>query len=509
MRALGGALWMLAASSCLMPDVKVRPPDAGARSPVGGNPGEQIAGSQTATGTQPPMEQPVAGSGDLSSDAPAAGSVAFDPAMMTMDMSLQFLCAANNGGCDQTPLATCSVDTAGARTCACPLWYYGDGVGDEGCKERDECASDNGGCDTSPMATCTDADGQMPSCACPSGFTGTGVGPDGCVDVDECATDNGGCDTSPMATCTNSSGSRTCACPTGYSGDGIGPTGCAYVDECLSNNGGCDTVPKAFCANSASGPKCSCPRGYMGDGVGENGCEDLNECTTNNGGCDTSPMATCTNNRGSRTCSCPSGYIGSGVGSSGCAEDFCAVNNGGCDMSPMATCTNSANGAICTCPDGTGPFENDTESGCARWVFYLERGVTVDYRLELTWQRVLPDTYAGCTATYNNSSGGVSGEACSQANAGAYCSGLMLNSDTDWRLPSPTELESTVLEQPPGEAQINPESFPNTPAEAFWTSTLDGLTTNYLAIQFSTGERISYPASTGLYVRCVRSGVEP
>lgn len=185
-------------------------------------------------------------------------------------------CMTDNGGCDRTPFAQCTVEQ-GAVRCQCPSGYSGWGVGADGCQDIDECLMQNGGCDTTPNAKCVNHEGEAPSCMCPSGYTGDGQGNNGCQDIDECKTDNGGCDQTPLALCTNNLGAAaSCRCPSGFTGDGVGDDGCMDVDECQLENGGCDREPLAGCMNQeGSSPGCACPQGYQGNGVGDRGCRKL------------------------------------------------------------------------------------------------------------------------------------------------------------------------------------------------------------------------------------------
>ena len=413
-------------------------------------------------------------------------------------------CSTNNGGC--AAMAQCMSQNGIVEACVCPAGYEGNGFGESGCTPTRTCMNDNGGCDTLPMATCSEAGGNNVTCVCPIGYSGSGLGPDGCIDIDECASNNGGCDTTPKATCANTPGGRACSCPSGYIGTGVGEAGCSDTNECANNNGGCDTVPMATCSNTTGGRSCTCPSGYTGSGVGDTGCTDINECTTNNGGCDTVPMATCANTSGGRTCSCPSGYTGSGIGDYGCSDiNECTTENGGCDTSPMATCTNTTGGRTCECPLGRGTKWNDGVSSSRPGDIqcYIRvrtsSGAVWDYQNNVSWQGETPATYPSCRSTYNGRSNGVTGEACSWAEAKAYCASY--SSSVVWRLPTRAELSSIVIAA--NSPTISPESFPDAPSTKFWTSTgYDAL--NSWFIDFSDGTENWGADTTGLDVRCVR-----
>jgi len=165
-------------------------------------------------------------------------------------------CLDENGGCH--PLTLCA-NTLGARDCgACPTGY--DGTGETSCRDVNECLTKNGGCDG--HATCVNTEGSR-LCVCEDGWTGDGAT---CTDVNECLTNIGGCD--PLTTCTNWPGGRTCGdCPERF--EGTGETGCVDVDECLVNHGGCH--PEAICTNTPGSWTCRCTGGWVGDGVT---CED-------------------------------------------------------------------------------------------------------------------------------------------------------------------------------------------------------------------------------------------
>jgi hypothetical protein len=201
-------------------------------------------------------------------------------------------------------------------------------------------------------------------------------------------------------------------------------------DPCLVNNGGCDLMPRAVCAaHDGVATSCSCPGGYQGDGRGDNGCVDLDECATENGGCDTSPQAKCFNHVGAApSCICPSGSMGDGVGADGCV--------------PVSTAE----------PAGT--------TACGKYT--CDEQTVKDPETVLTWQRVLPSTYDGC-----------SGATCSWDDARAYCSRLAIASG-GWRMPTFDELAS-IVDKTRTNPSIDVVAFPRTPSGCFWTLNEGGL----------------------------------
>ena len=264
-----------------------------------------------------------------------------------------------------------------------------------------------------------------------------------------CASDNGGGDTSPMANCiTHAGAGRGCQCPKGYSGDGVGADGCQKDDECAEDNGGCGSPTYFTCTNNTGAPPT---------------CKDIDECAKDNGGCSTVPMATCTNRMGAApSCACPSGFMGSGVGSGGCT---------------LATFT-------------SGKFSYDA--------------MTVkDTSTGLTWQRVLPAAYAGCTGRYSTS--GSVGEACNWEGAKTYCTQLAL-AGGGWRLPTKDELVS-IADTGRTNPAIDTTAFPNTPGEWFWSSSpYVGPSGGAWSVNFYFVNGFSDNFATGnaYRVRCVR-----
>ena len=87
-----------------------------------------------------------------------------------------------------------------------------------------------------------------------------------------------------------------------------------------------------------------------------------------------------------------------------------------------------------------------------------------------------------------------------------YCEGLTWGGQTDWRLPNVRELSSIVDDQRSSPA-IDPQVFPQTPSEWFWTSTpVFGAGSSAWRVNFDYGNVSSYDVTYEYAVRCVRGG---
>ena len=141
------------------------------------------------------------------------------------------------------------------------------------------------------------------------------------------------------------------------------------------------------------------------------------------------------------------GGAGASAGSDASAGDSAAAGTGGADGSGGAGGSSAAGWAAWPMPNPVGaglpnPASYDTTTP----------GVVLDNVTGLMWERAV----------------GLGSHTWADANA--YCGGLVLAGRNDWRLPTEIELLSLV-DYTKSKPAIDPTSFPNTPAGAFWSST--------------------------------------
>jgi hypothetical protein len=125
--------------------------------------------------------------------------------------------------------------------------------------------------------------------------------------------------------------------------------------------------------------------------------------------------------------------------------------------------------------------------------FRVEGGTVVDRMTGLRWERT-PTFVASPTDA----------EASSFMRARSYCSSLVVNANSSFRVPSMNELQTLVDETNP-EVAIDPVAFPDTPAEGYWTTSIvanDGKSAWF--VSFATGYSQFDALTTPNLVRCVR-----
>jgi len=117
----------------------------------------------------------------------------------------------------------------------------------------------------------------------------------------------------------------------------------------------------------------------------------------------------------------------------------------------------------------------------------LEDHFVRDLGTGLIWQRTVPDR----TFAFDE--------------AGAYCGQLSLAGQPGWRLPSMTELLTLIDEGAAAAPLIDATAFPNTPSEAFWTSSeFGGASGMAWQVYFDHGNGLYGLSSAQLSVRCLR-----
>jgi hypothetical protein len=114
----------------------------------------------------------------------------------------------------------------------------------------------------------------------------------------------------------------------------------------------------------------------------------------------------------------------------------------------------------------------------------VETGVVIDTETGLNWQQTLsPSKWA-----WND--------------ANAYCASVTLGAG-GWRLPSENELQ-TLIDESRVSSAIDPASFPDTPSDFFWTSSVVPSFSNFAwSISFQNGVTTLLDTTEPQWVRCV------
>ena len=86
----------------------------------------------------------------------------------------------------------------------------------------------------------------------------------------------------------------------------------------------------------------------------------------------------------------------------------------------------------------------------------------------------------------------------------SYCNTLELSGESDWRVPSLTELQ-TLVDESTKEPAIDLTAFPGAPNDYVWTSSLFAADlSSAWTVRFNDGYTWYYPVATPYSVRCVR-----
>ena len=131
----------------------------------------------------------------------------------------------------------------------------------------------------------------------------------------------------------------------------------------------------------------------------------------------------------------------------------------------------------------------------------IAAGVVHDNVTGLTWQRALPDIYAGCTKGFN-----VVGDACTWSQARDYCASLRL-AGLGWRLPTFIELAS-LLDYRKDTLTLDVESFAVTSQKPYWTASPLNVAeqpepSSFYTWSFSSGLFLPVHRGEANLVRCV------
>jgi hypothetical protein len=243
-----------------------------------------------------------------------------------------------------------------------------------------------------------------------------------------------------------------------------------------------DCAPNSHCQSSAAAISCVCDVGFEDDGMGA--CTRDVECPPS--ACQ--PGGQCVIGAGDYSCQCEVEYEGTGtkacVATGRCAQDTVC--------SAEYTCRSRDTSYVCRGQFADWPMPSSIAGAKAAPSYAPTTDTVKDMVTGLTWQRNLPETYMGCTT------------GCTWQKAKAYCEKLELEGMSDWRLPALIELVS-ILDDNRVMPAIDAVSFPNTPAEMFWTSSsVSGASDQAWALDFNVFQSNTLPKTNSQRVRCVR-----
>ena len=269
------------------------------------------------------------------------------------------------------------------------------------------------------------------------------------------------------------------------------------------------------------------------------GCLEGHFCDPNTRECVTDCPYGCTEpppKNGTRNCNpecsyaCNSTYTDDGAGSC-----YCDASRGVYDAGEICAPCNVAEHCGPNCERDctlTGQVCNDDSTACVDgplYYRYAETGkpnepMVKDNHAGLVWQGCAAELWGeDCTLDESGNPGGTAvmmtwWDATDIDHDGVrddgYCPGLSWGGHDDWRLPRQTdaitgELSSIVAECPTepsqGNACIDNEAFPNTPADRFWSSSaFGGSSTIVWDVFFHNGSVNNNNKGLPHYVRCVR-----
>ena len=88
--------------------------------------------------------------------------------------------------------------------------------------------------------------------------------------------------------------------------------------------------------------------------------------------------------------------------------------------------------------------------------------------------------------------------------ARTYCGALAIDGNANFRMPSMKELQ-TIVDDVRSGVTIDPDFFPGTQADAYWSSSRDAQNASSAwVVRFSDGYTLSVDEDEALFVRCVR-----
>jgi hypothetical protein len=164
----------------------------------------------------------------------------------------------------------------------------------------------------------------------------------------------------------------------------------------------------------------------------------------------------------------------------------------------------------CECPpesagpgigdDGCTPVALEEQGVTACGKFMCDDNTVKDPDTGLTWQRVLPVLYEGCTGKYPGKRSAV-GATCTLGEAEVYCAALTLESNA-YRLPTLAELTS-IVDATRTEPAIDPSAFPETPPIFFWSTSQRDADGNASGVHFNLGISYKNQSTAPAAVRCV------